>query len=291
MKTIVLTSLALFAFAGNSVLCRLALGSGLMDAAGFTSVRLLAGALTLALLFLVSSNQKNAFSQLFKLKNQQFKCAILLFTYAIAFSYAYLQLDTGTGALILFGAVQLTLLFSSFVAGKRPSWLEWFGVALSFFGLFYLLQPAWGTPSLRGFVLMFISGLAWGLYTLAGKSSNNSLLETSRNFIWCIPWLIVLNLFSFQPNLWTSQGLFLAVISGVLTSGVGYSIWYAVLPKLTTTQAGVLQLLVPVLAAFGGVLFAAEVLTLRLLISAALVLGGIYLVILATKLNRTKKTV
>ena len=160
MKTLVLTSFALLAFAGNSVLCRIALGEGKIDAAGFTSIRLLAGAITL--LFLISSKQSGTFRQVIKPQIRQFKGAVLLFVYAIAFSYAYLQLDTGTGALILFGAVQLTLLFSSFVAGKRPSWLEWIGVILSFSGLVYLLLPAWGTPSLLGFVLMFISGLAWG---------------------------------------------------------------------------------------------------------------------------------
>jgi drug/metabolite transporter (DMT)-like permease len=285
VKTLVLTSFALLAFAGNSVLCRIALGEGKIDAAGFTSIRLLAGAITLVLLFLVSSKQSGTFRQVIKPQIRQFKGAVLLFVYAIAFSYAYLQLDTGTGALVLFGAVQLTLMFSSFLAGNRPSWLEWFGVILSFSGLVYLLLPAWGTPSLLGFMLMFISGLAWGLYTLTGKGSKNPLLETSRNFFWCLPLIVVLSLFTFQSNLWTKQGLFLAVISGALTSGVGYAIWYAVLPKLTTTQAGVLQLLVPVLAAFGGVLFVAEVLSLRLVVSTVLVLSGIYLVIVATKLN------
>lgn len=283
MRIFVLTGLALLAFAGNSVLCRLALGGGLMDAAGFTSVRLVAGALTLAILCWVSTKNRFKWNRLFKPEFKNAKGAALLFTYAVSFSYAYVILDTGTGALILFGAVQITLLVASFVSGKRPILLEWLGLLLSFVGLVYLLFPAWGTPTLAGFVLMALSGLAWGLYTLVGKGSENPLLDTSKNFIWCTPLIVVLSLFTFQPNLWTSQGIILAAVSGALTSGLGYAIWYAVLPKLSLSQAGVLQLMVPVLAAMGGVLFAAEVLTIRLMVSAALVLGGIYSVIYSSK--------
>ncbi len=286
MKTILLTSLALLAFAGNSVLCRLALGGGLIDAAGFTSVRLLAGAITLVILSLLISKQSGKLVLLFKPSIRQFKGAVWLFTYTICFSYAYLVLDTGTGALILFGVVQLTLLVANFIAGKRLVFIEWLGLLMAFGGLVYLLLPAWGTPTLSGFLLMVLSGLAWGLYTLAGKGSASPLLETSKNFIGCIPLITVLGLISFEPSLWTKQGLILAVLSGALTSGVGYAIWYAVLPKLSLAQAGVLQLLVPVLAALGGVLFAAEVLSVRLMVSATLVLGGIYLVIVSPKLNR-----
>ncbi|TDR23690.1 DMT family transporter [Marinicella litoralis] len=284
LKTLVFISLALMAFAGNSVLCRLALGGGLMDAAGFTVFRLLSGALTLMIICLFLSHQTaDGITSFFKPTGRQIKGALMLFSYALCFSYAYVLLDTGTGALILFAAVQLTLLLANFLAGKRFVFIEWLGVLLSFSGLIYLLLPAWGTPSLMGFVLMTCSGVAWGLYTLAGKGSEKPLLETTKNFIWCVPLAFLLSLLSFQPNVWTSHGLILAVISGALTSGVGYAIWYAVLPKLSLSQAGVLQLLVPVLAALGGVVFAAELLTIRLMLSAALVLGGIYLVLVSTK--------
>lgn len=288
MKITLYTFLALLAFAGNSILCRLALGGGLIDAAGFTTVRLFSGAITLAVLWVISSRQQYALKPLFKFEYRQSIGAVLLFTYAICFSYAYVILDTGSGALVLFGTVQLTLLLAGFIRGKKPAWLEWFGVLLSFFGLVYLLYPAWGTPSLLGFALMTVSGMAWGFYTLAGKGSKSPLLETSRNFIGCIPLIIVFGLFTFKPTLWTSSGLILAVISGAVTSGVGYAIWYAVLPKLSTPQAGVLQLLVPILAALGGVVFAGEILTNRLIWSAVWVLGGVYLVILSGRLGRIK---
>ena len=287
MKTIVLTAFALIAFAGNSVLCRLALGEGLIDAAGFTSIRLLAGAITLVALSLLASKQSGKLVVMFKPSIRQFKGAVLLFTYAICFSFAYVVLDTGTGALILFGVVQLTLLVANFIAGKRLVFIEWLGLLMAFGGLVYLLIPAWGTPTLIGFLLMALSGLAWGLYTLIGKGSVNPLLETSQYFIGCIPLITVLSLISFEPHMWTPKGLILAILSGSLTSAVGYAIWYAVLPQLKLTLAGVLQLMVPVLAALGGVMFAAEVLSVRLMVSAFLVLGGIYLVIVSPKLSRT----
>ncbi len=283
MSKWLLTVLALLAFAGNSVLCRVALGGSLIDASGFTALRLLAGALTLLLLCWVSQKQGPALRDLFKPGIRHTQGAVLLFVYALSFSFAYMILDTGPGALILFGAVQLTLLAVSLFAGKRLIILEWLGVLLSFLGLIYLLLPTWGTPSFLGFILMALSGLAWGLYTVAGQGSKNALLETTKNFIWSVPLLVVLSLFSFQPNLWTTVGVFLAILSGALTSGIGYAIWYSVLPQLSTSQAGVLQLLVPILAAIGGVVFASEDLTLRLIVASFLVLSGIYLVIIGSR--------
>lgn len=263
----------------------MALGEGLIDAAGFTSVRLLSGALVLTLIYLASSKQKNQIKSLLTPGKKQLVGAVCLFIYATSFSFAYLVLDTGTGALVLFGAVQLSILFSRLFTGERFVVVEWFGVLLSFAGLVYLLIPAWGTPSLLGFALMTFSGLAWGLYTLAGQGSKQALFETSKNFIWCVPLVLVLNLIVFQPSNWTSEGFMLALLSGALTSGIGYAIWYAILPKLSSSQAGVLQLLVPVLAAFGGVLFTGETMSPRLIISTTVVLTGIYLVINSAKKN------
>lgn len=281
MKKILLTSLALLAFAGNSVLCRLALGEGLIDAAGFTTVRLLSGALTLMLLMVFFDKQSATSVKAFQPSGRSWLGALLLFVYAIGFSYAYVILETGMGALILFGAVQLTLLLASFFSGQRPGWWEWLGVLLAFSGLIYLMLPAWGSPNLLGFVLMTFSGLAWGLYTLAGQGSVLPLQETTKNFIYSVPWVVLLCLISFQPNLWISNGLWLAITSGALTSGVGYAIWYAVLPELKTSQAGVVQLLVPIIAAIGGVVFAGEALTVRLIVASLMVLGGVYVVMLA----------
>jgi len=283
LKLVFFTTLALLAFAGNSVLCRLVLGQGLMDAAGFTSVRLIAGALMLVLLMALSKSAQSVSKQVITPRWQGIKGAVLLFIYAVCFSLAYLMLDTGSGALILFGVVQLTMLFSRLIGGYRAGFLEWLGVMLAFSGLSYLLWPALGTPSWTGFVLMLFSGVAWGLYTLAGQGSAQPLTDTTRNFLWSVPLALPLLLWVPGFEHWSVDGVILAVISGALTSGLGYAIWYTVLPSLTATSAGVLQLSVPVLAAGGGVVFAGESLSQRLVLSSAAVLGGILLVMLTSQ--------
>ncbi len=280
MNKIPLTAIALLAFAGNSVLCRLALGEGLIDAPGFTAVRLISGAITLVLLIMGSRRHPATIESIFQPSKRAWLGAALLFTYALFFSYAYVRLETGSGALILFGAVQLTLLVASFGAGQRPVALEWLGVLLAFSGLVYLVLPAWGTPGMIGFVLMSVSGVAWGFYTKAGQGSASAMQDTCRNFVFSLPLVLLLVLFSFQPSLWTTSGVWMAVVSGALTSGVGYAIWYAVLPQLKTSQAGVVQLMVPIIAAIGGVVFAGEALTVRLVIASLMVLGGVYVVML-----------
>lgn len=278
MKTTFLTAIAIAAFAANSVLCRLALEQNLIDAAGFTSIRLLAGALTLlALLFW---HTRKAFNLgVLRPSKASFIGSCLLFVYAWFFSMAYLALDTGSGALILFGFVQLTLLLSSWFFERRPTLGELAGMVLAFSGLVYWLIPAWGTPSLLGFMMMAVAGVAWGFYTLVGRSADFPLRLTAVNFLYCMPLVLLLNLASFQPQLWSKSGVVLAIFSGAVTSGVGYAIWYAVLPKLTSIKAAVLQLLVPILAAIGGWVFAAEPISYRLLISTLLVLGGVFWVI------------
>lgn len=256
-----------------------------MDAAGFTAIRLVAGAATLALFIVFLHQGPQGTGALFRFNPRAWLGAVLLFVYALSFSAAYLLLETGSGALILFGSVQLTMLLAGFLSGQRPGLLEWLGVLLAFSGLIYLMVPAVGTPTLLGFVLMSISGVAWGFYTWAGKGSAQPLLDTGKNFIMTVPLVLVMCLVSFQPNLWTAQGVFLAVVSGALTSGVGYAIWYAVLPELKTSQAGVVQLMVPIIAAMGGVVFAGETMTSRLIMASALVLGGVYVVMWVSRPN------
>ncbi len=289
MKTIFLTGLALTAFAANSVLCRLALGGNAIDASGFTIVRLLSGSFALLLIILfagwkqgtsgnepVGISQRVSFSSLLR---GDWTGSLMLFIYATGFSYAYVTLDTGTGALILFGSVQLTMILASFIAGTRLHISEWIGIFLAFCGFVYLILPGITTPSVTGFALMTLSGIAWGIYTLKGRGSSNPLMDTSRHFLRTIPLVFLLAMVSLDSISYSSEGIFLAILSGAITSGIGYAIWYMALSGLSTIQAAVLQLLVPVIAAFGGVIFVAEIITLRLLFSALMILGGILIVI------------
>lgn len=274
MKTFLLTVLALMAFAGNSVLCRLALREGAIDAASFTSVRLLSGVMVLLLLFGLTKSKAAAASK------GSWKAAFMLFLYALTFSFAYISLDTGTGALILFASVQITMILAEFMSGKRPLWAEWVGVAMAFMGFVYLVLPSVSTPSLSGFLLMSLSGIAWGYYTLAGKGSRFPLSDTTFNFARTLPLLVLLMAFTLHDAHVSVEGVVLAIISGGLTSAVGYAIWYVALGGLSGIQASVVQLLVPVIAAVGGVVFADEALSMRLLVASAIILGGILMVIL-----------
>ncbi|ALO41946.1 DMT family transporter [Pseudoalteromonas phenolica] len=272
MKTCVLTIIALIAFAGNSILCRIALGDAQIDAAGFTVARLISAAIFLY--FLVFFYKRTDESSL---NYGSWWSSIMLFIYAICFSFAYLTLDTGTGALILFGSVQLCMLTMSKLSGERFSSLALIGLLTALFGFIYLVFPTLSTPSLIGFVLMSLSGVAWGLYTLAGKGAKQPSAETSMNFIRTLPLaLIVLPFVDFSSV--TTKGLIVAMISGIVTSGIGYIIWYKALPLLTGIQAAVSQLLVPVIAAIGGFLFLSEPISTRLIIASILILGGVLLV-------------
>lgn len=275
ISLLLLTSLSLLAFAANSVLCRLALGEKVIDATGFTVIRLCSGALVLYLLLLMKTRSRIDLNSAGSCKG-----SIYLALYAITFSYAYVSVDTATGALVLFATVQLTMLLVGVLQGKRLSLAEGGGVALAFTGLLYLLLPSVQTPSLLGFLLMVVSGIAWGLYSLNGRSSVNPLLDTAGNFIRTLPLMLLL-----VTVLWTQlnvslYGFWLAVCSGALASALGYSLWYRVLPLLQSTQAAVIQLLVPPLATAGGVVFVGEDLSLRLIIASALTLGGILIVML-----------
>lgn len=274
MKAGILTLIALIAFAGNSVLCRVALGEEQIDAAGFTAVRLISAALFLYLLFSFKRIEKPLLSY------GHWWSSLMLFIYAICFSFAYLTLDTGTGALILFGSVQICMLTISKLSGERFSSLELIGLAMAVIGFIYLVLPTLSTPSLSGFMLMAMSGIAWGFYTLAGKKSLQPSLDTTMNFIRTIPMAMITLLF-IDFSFITTKGLVVATLSGVVTSGIGYIIWYKALPSISNMQAAVTQLLVPVIAAFGGLIFISEPISMRLVVASALVLGGVFLVVIA----------
>lgn len=271
-RTLLLTALAMLAFAGNSLLCRLALRETAIDAASFTAVRLLAGACALWLLQLRQNRQAPAGS---------WAGAVALFTYAAAFSFAYLQLDTGVGALLLFGAVQLSMLLWGLLRGERLGLCASLGTALATAGLLALLLPGASAPPLLAALLMLLAGVAWGAYSLLGRGQGNPLAVTAGNFLRATPLALLLALAVLPQLNWDGPGLFYALLSGALTSGVGYAIWYSALPGLHASQAATVQLSVPILAALGGSLLLSEALTLRLLLSAVAVLGGIALVLSA----------
>ena len=274
IKTFAYTALALTAFAFNSILCRMALLPGEADAAGFTAVRLISGAVTLAAILFFAGRKiedrgrGNWFS------------AFFLFAYAICFSFAYLGLTTGTGALVLFGSVQLTMIGVSIVNGDRPRAMEWLGLLVAAAGLVYLVSPGLAAPPLGAALWMAAAGVAWGFYTLRGKGSANPLGDTAGNFVRSVPMVLIAAVpFVGQINV-TPRGAVLAVLSGAVASGIGYTVWYRALRGLTATRAAAVQLAVPVIAAVGGVVLLEEAADLRLVIAGALVLGGIALVIL-----------
>jgi len=271
LQTILLTTLAMIAFASNSLLNRLALGQGTIDAVSYTSIRLVAGAV---MLFLIATLQKKN-GQVFI--RGSWTSAALLFLYAVTFSFAYLSLSTGTGALILFGSVQVTMIIVALRSGERPSLLEWLGLFLALGGLLYLVFPGLTSPSPLGSGLMAVAGIAWGFYTIRGRGTQNPLANTSGNFIYAVPMILLVRLVSLNNVQISANGILLAAISGALASGVGYVIWYAALRGLTTTRAATVQLSVPVIAAWSGVVFLSENVSVRLLIAGIFILGGIAL--------------
>jgi drug/metabolite transporter (DMT)-like permease len=276
MKTPALTLLALVAFAANSVLCRLALGGATIDAASFTSVRLVSGACML--LFINALVNKNLPSLRRRVKSGS---ALLLFLYAAAFSFAYTGLTTGTGALILFGSVQATMLLFALGSGERPRPAEWAGLLLAVGGLVYLVFPGLAAPPPVSSAFMAAAGISWGLYSLGGRGARDPLADTTVNFVLALPLALVVNLIASGDAHISLKGVVLAVLSGALASGVGYVVWYAALRGLTATRAATVQLSVPVLAAVGGVIFMSEKISLRLVVAAAVILGGVALALSA----------
>lgn len=268
MRRIGLTLVALCAFAANSLLCRLALLDGSIDPASFTSVRLLSGAITLALLVrLLSATPSTQVSWL---------SAGYLALYAVPFAFAYRYLNAGTGALIAFGAVQVTMILGSYRAGKPLSGLQWGGLAVAFGGLVYLVAPGVQAPSPIGAALMLVAGAAWGVYSLRGRAAGSAAMAlTAGNFIRATPFALAVSAATIGSASVSSRGIALAIASGAIASGLGYVVWYQVLPALAPATASVVQLAVPPIAAFGGILMMEEVLTLRLAIATITVLGGI----------------
>lgn len=262
---------ALFAFAGNSLLCRAALAQTSIDAASFTTLRLASGALVLW--GLVQFTRRDASGR------GSWPSACALFAYAAAFSFAYLTLPTGTGALLLFGAVQATMIGWGFLKGERFAALQWLGLGLALAGLVGLLLPGLSAPPLGGALLMIAAGVAWGVYSLRGKGAGDPLRVTAGNFMRTVPVALGMSLLFINSAQVDTAGAFYAIASGAITSGVGYAIWYTVLPHLKATTAATLQLSVPVIAALGGIAWLGEPLTLRLLLASAAILGGIALVI------------
>jgi drug/metabolite transporter (DMT)-like permease len=261
----------MLAFAANSVLCRLALGQGLIDAASFASVRVISGAIVLGLILLSRNDRAHA--------APGWRSVITLFIYMAFFSFAYLSLAAGTGALVLFGAVQLTMFTVALRAGEKFAYLSWFGLALAIAGLVYLVSPGLTAPDPLGAALMAIAGIAWGLYSLLGRAAADPIDATAWNFIYSVPLVIVTSLFFMSDFEVSMMGAALAITSGAIASGIGYVIWYAALRGLRTTTAATVQLSAPIIAAFGGVILLSEDVTLRLLLASAATLGGVALVL------------
>ena len=271
--TLLLTGATLAAFAGNSLLCRAGLRSGDMDPLAFTGLRLVAGAAVMAAFAFMGTKpgtERTPWSV---------AGALTLFVYAVAFSLAYLTLDAGVGALILFGAVQVTMVGASIDAGDRPSGWQWIGLALALSGLVWLVAPGATAPAPISAALMALAGVAWGAYSLIGRGVPSPTRATARNFVLAaVPGLGLAFASSERID---SEGLWYAVLSGALTSGLGYVIWYAALRGLSRTSAAVVQLAVPIVAAAGGVAFLGEPVTPRLIVAGAVTLGGVALAILS----------
>jgi drug/metabolite transporter (DMT)-like permease len=267
-SAVLLTAVAMAAFAANSLLCRMALGARLIDAASFTTIRIVCGALFLSLLVLVRHGRATRMPL-------DAIAAAALFGYAIAFSLAYLELSAGTGALILFGAVQVTMILAGLVRGERLSGPGWLGLLAACLGLLMLLLPGLSAPPIRSALLMAGAGIAWGIYSLRGRGGVDPLQSTASNFVWAVPLALLSLLPLRQPWPATTRGIVLAAASGAIASGLGYVMWYAALRRLQAIPAATVQLSVPVIAALGGVLLLSERLTPRLVVCAVIVLGGI----------------
>jgi drug/metabolite transporter (DMT)-like permease len=270
-RIIPLTSLAMIAFAGNSLLCRAALKHTSIDAASFTTIRLISGAVMLSLVVRMRRGTR--------IDGGNWLSAFALFAYAAGFSFAYVSLPAATGALLLFGAVQATMISHGIWTGERLRRLQLIGLMLAFGGLVGLLLPGLSAPPLYGSVLMLGAGVAWGVYSLRGKGAGDPTRVTAGNFLRAVPIAAALSLLMLNGASLDNAGFWYAAASGALASGIGYAIWYTVLPALKATHAATVQLSVPVIAAVGGIVFLGEPITLRLVLASVAILGGIVLVI------------
>ena len=301
MKATLYTIIALIAFAANSLFCRMALAEGYIDAWSFTIIRLLSGAICLSIIMGVYSY--NLRRKDLTLNNPQNKAilkdkgswlsSLSLVVYALCFSIAYVELDTGTGALILFSAVQLTMIGWGIYKKEQLSALQWMAFIVAVAGFVYLMLPSAAVPSVLAATLMAISGVAWGIYSIRGKTCVSPLRATGFNFIRslvAIPLLLIIGMVylkSMPLSTISIEGILLACASGAIASGMGYSVWYMAMPSLKSTQAAVVQLCVPVLAAILGVVFLSEQLTLPFILASAVILGAVLVFILNKKAPQT----
>ena len=281
-RTLALTALAMGAFASNSILCRKGLGAGAIDPASYTAIRLAAGAVVLSFVYgFARTRTVAAESQAASISSPRkaLAAAAALLVYAIAFSYAYISLKSGTGALVLFGSVQATMIIAGLIGGERPNMLAWTGFVAAAGGLVYLVSPGLASPPLLGAALMAMAGVSWGVYSLLGRGGGDPVARTWVNFLRTAPVAVLIAALSFSSARLTAAGIWLAALSGGISSGLGYVVWFAALKGLTATRAALVQLSVPVLVAISGVMFLGEQVSGRLVVSSVLVLGGIALAI------------
>lgn len=271
-RKIFLTSLAMLAFASNSLLCRIALKNTGIDAASFATIRLLSGAIMLWLLVTIRRGIQTG--------GGNWLSASALFIYAAGFSFAYISLPAASGALLLFGAVQITMIGYGIWSGERLLRLQLVGFLLAFGGLVGLLLPGLSAPPLFGSILMLCAGFAWGVYSLRGRAAGDPTQVTAGNFMRAALFAVFMSILMFNRASLNNVGFWYAISSGALASGIGYAIWYTALPQLKATQAATVQLSVPVIAALGGIVFLGEPISLRLTIASIAILGGIALIIL-----------
>ncbi len=271
LRIAALTALAMIAFAGNSLVCRAALRDTNIDASSFTMIRLISGAAVLWLLLRTTGRPLAG--------EGNWTSAFALFVYAAAFSFAYVSLPAAAGALLLFGAVQATMIGYGIFKGERFTRAQALGFTLAFGGLIGLLLPGLTAPPLSGSILMLCAGIAWGVYSLRGRGAGDPTKVTAGNFMRAVPISVALSVLMINSASLDSAGFWYAVASGALASGIGYAIWYSVVPMLKASNAATVQLSVPVIAALGGVVFLGEPVTLRLSLASVAILGGIALVV------------
>ena len=295
LQTTLYTLIAILAFSANAIICRWTLDSGLIDPVSFTSFRLGAGAMMLFIVMTLSAGQQanktRIKSTTIPSQKGDWKASLYLFTYALTFSYGYVALSTATGALILAAVVQLTMIAYALRNGDRLHGTEWLGLILALIGLVYLMYPKLTSPSWWGLVMVIISAYAWAMYSLNGRHSLNPMTDTAYNFYRTLPMILLLIAVSLAftdvINL-TPIGVAMAILSGGVTSGLGYIIWYKALPRLSSSLASACQLLVPLFAAFGASWLIDESITLHFLLAAAMMLGGLALVLIGRNQHRKK---
>lgn len=275
-----LTVAAMIAFAGNSLLCRLALKQTGIDAASFTFIRISSGAVALWLIMKVRGRVSPGAVASDRRTDGNWLSALALFAYAAAFSFAYVSLSAGTGALLLFGAVQATMILWGWRCGERLHARQLLGLLLAATGLVALLLPGLSAPPLGSSILMLAAGIAWGIYSLRGKTAHDPVSATAGNFLRALPMALVLSATLISWARLDPTGIYYALLSGALASGLGYVIWYAALPSLKAASAATVQLSVPVLTATGGILLLGEAVTMRYLLTSIAILGGIALVVI-----------